>query len=70
MNISSRVSKLPNMHFRAWRVAAHKFTSWQAARSFCRENGVPYNPIFVHKLNPQIPLPLFKNEVPKATNSR
>lgn len=54
MTTSSKVSKLPNMQFRVWRVAARRCKSGVEAINFCRANGVACNPIHISKLNPDI----------------
>lgn len=54
MTTSSKVSKLPNMQFRVWRVAAKRCKSGAEALKFCRDNGVACNPIHITKLNPNI----------------
>lgn len=54
MTTSSKVSKLPNMQFRVWRVAAKRCKSGAEALKFCRDNGVACNPVYISKLNPKI----------------
>lgn len=54
MTTSSKVTKLPNMHFRTWRVIINTCDNGVKARKLCRDNGVPLNPIFLSKNNPKL----------------
>lgn len=53
MTTSSKVSKLPNMHFRVWRVAAKRCKCAAEVIKLCRDNDGVCNPTYITSMNPK-----------------